>query len=108
MARSRQTCCRLIEREPALAARACPEHPTLLAELARSVDDEWALTLADVLLRRTTLGLDARQGLDCLEQLAADVGTFLDWDADERREQVGGYRATIEPMRRFSSAAVVT
>jgi glycerol-3-phosphate dehydrogenase len=98
---------RLVERQPELAARACPEHPTLLAELARSVDHEWALTLADVLLRRTTLGLDARQGLDCLEHLAAAVGAFLSWDAVEQREQVAAYRATIEPMRRFSSVAVV-
>jgi glycerol-3-phosphate dehydrogenase len=94
---------RLAEREPALRERACPDHPTLVAELARAVHDEWALSLGDVLLRRTTLGLDARQGLDCLPQLAAQVGRFLDWDEPEQQRQIELYRATLEPMRRFST-----
>ena len=37
--------------------RVCPHQPTILAQLDRAVEDEWALSLGDVLLRRTPLGL---------------------------------------------------
>jgi glycerol-3-phosphate dehydrogenase len=94
------------ERQPTLAEHVCPHQPTIRAELERAVTDEWALTLGDVLLRRTTLGLDACQALDCLDDVAAQVGGLLGWDAAEQARQVAAYRHEIEPMRRFSRAPV--
>ena len=64
--------------------------------------DEWALTLGDVLLRRTPLGLHACQALDCLESIAHQMAGLLGWNAAERDRQVAAYRQEIEPMRRFS------
>jgi glycerol-3-phosphate dehydrogenase len=92
--------------DPRLAARVCPDHPTILAQIAHSVEDEWALTLGDVLLRRTPIGLSACQGLDCLDQVASEMASLLCWDAPERARQVDAYRHEIEPMRRFSREAV--
>ena len=64
---------------------------------------EWAQTLGDVLLRRTTLGLTACQGLDCIDDVAARMGGLLGWDAGRQKAEVERYRAEIEPMRRFST-----
>jgi len=90
------------ERDPKLVTRVCHHQPTILAQLERAVADEWAVTLADVLLRRTPLGLQACQALDCLDSIAQQTAGLLGWTAAERDEQVAAYRREIEPMRRFS------
>src|SRR5207248_7480177 len=46
----------LAERDAALTRRVCPNQPTIAAQLARAVADEWALSIGDVLLRLTPLG----------------------------------------------------
>jgi glycerol-3-phosphate dehydrogenase len=93
------------ERDPRLAQRVCAHQPTIGAQIERAVAAEWALSLGDVLLRRTPLGLEACQALDCLDNLAVQVGELLGWDAAERARQVEVYRREIEPMRRFSRSA---
>src|SRR5438132_7428855 len=90
------------ERNPTLVQRVCPHQPTILAQLERAVMDEWALTLGDVLLRRTPLGLHALQALACLDMIAHQMAGLLGWNAAERDRQVAAYRQEIEPMRRFS------
>ena len=53
---------RLAEADPALARRISPDLPDIAAEAAFAADHEQAHTVADVLLRRTRLGLlDARR-----------------------------------------------
>jgi glycerol-3-phosphate dehydrogenase len=90
------------ERDPRLAERVCPHEPTIGAQLERAVVDEWALSLADVLLRRTPLGLDACQALECLDQVADRLAALLGWDPAQRQTHIEAYRREIEPMRRFS------
>jgi glycerol-3-phosphate dehydrogenase len=97
-----------VEREPRLAERVCPDEPTIAAQLQHSVENEWARSLGDVLLRRTGLGLRACQALDCLDSAAEFVAPLLNWDAAEQRRQADAYRREIEPMRRFSRASALT
>ncbi len=96
----------LAEQEPRLAERLCPEQPSIAAEIVRAVRDEWAVSLADVLLRRTPLGLHACQALDCLDTIAEHMARVVGWDAAKRARQVEAYRREIEPLRRFSTTAV--
>ncbi len=93
-----------VERDRSLGARVCPHQPTIVAQLARAVEAEWATSLGDVLLRRTPLGLAPDQALGCLDALAARLGELLGWDATERAAQVAAYRREIAPMRRLSTA----
>jgi glycerol-3-phosphate dehydrogenase len=65
------------------------------------------MSLGDVLLRRTPLGLHACQALDCLDAVVAHVGPLLGWDVGEQRRQVDAYRAEIAPMRRLSRSEVL-
>jgi glycerol-3-phosphate dehydrogenase len=87
-----------------LGQRLCPHHPTILAQVARARDDEWAQTLSDVMLRRTTLGLTACQADGCLDRIAEGVAQIFDWSPAERARQLAAYRTELEPMRRFSRA----
>ena len=61
------------------------------------------MTLGDVLLRRTAIGLAACQGLDRIETIADLVGELLGWDPARRIAEVAAYRGEIAPMRRFST-----
>ena len=91
-----------IERNQGLAERVCPNEPTIAAQLEHAVESEWALSLGDVLLRRTALGLRACQALDCLDTVVERVAPLLGWDTAERASQVEAYRRELAPMRRFS------
>ena len=88
--------------DPSLLGPLCPHHDGVAAEVAHAVRAEWALTLGDVLLRRTAQGLGACQALDCVDEVARRMGDLLGWDGERRKAEVAAYRREIEPMRRFS------
>ncbi len=81
----------------------CAHAPTTRADIEHAVRAEWAMTLADVLLRRTAIGLSACQGLDRLDAIADQVGSVLGWDPARRAVEMDAYRREIAPMRRFST-----
>ncbi len=93
----------LAAKDPSLAAPLCPHQHGVAAEIAHAVSREWAMTLGDVLLRRTALGLAPCQGLDCLDAVADLMARLLGWDAERRKSEVTAYCREIEPMRRFSA-----
>ncbi len=88
--------------DPSLAGPLCPHHHGVTAEVAYAVSREWAMTIGDVLLRRTAVGLGPCQGLDCVDAVAAVMGRLLGWDDERRKREVAAYCREIEPMRRFS------
>jgi glycerol-3-phosphate dehydrogenase len=88
--------------DPSLAAPLCPHHRGVAAEITHAVRSEWAMTIGDVMLRRTSIGLGQCQGLDCLDAVAEMMGRLLGWDAERRKNEVDAYCREIEPMRRFS------
>jgi len=94
----------LVDADPSLAEPLCPHGAVGAADVLHAVGREWALTLGDVLLRRTMLGVRACQALDCIERVADVAGGALGWDAERRGREIAAYRSEIEPMRRFSTA----
>jgi glycerol-3-phosphate dehydrogenase len=74
----------LASEQPELARRIVPDLPDLLAEAPFSVRHEQAASLADVLLRRTRLGLlDARSLVDAAgpaRTVAEAMAPELGWD----------------------------
>jgi glycerol-3-phosphate dehydrogenase len=93
----------LTRADPSLASPLCPHHRGIEAEIVHAVQNEWAETLGDVLLRRNALGLSACQALDCVDRVADRMGSVLGWDQERRRKEVEAYRREVEPMRRFST-----
>jgi glycerol-3-phosphate dehydrogenase len=82
----------LIEASPELADRLVPELPYVRAEVFWVCRNELALTLEDVLARRTHIALEDRmRGLGCARAVASLMGCALRWDAAEQARQVAGY-----------------
>jgi glycerol-3-phosphate dehydrogenase len=84
-----------IEREPSLRASIAPGTAATRAEVVHAVEAEDAVTLADVLLRRTCLGLARDRALSLVEPVAAICG-FSAADIDEYRETVRSEQ--VEPV----------
>jgi len=75
----------------------------LRAEIAHALDEEMALTLEDLLERRTRLLLfDPRQGLACAAAVAEIAAARLGWDAARTGAELEGYRALAASLRRFA------
>lgn len=94
----------LARSEPDLAERILPGHPYLWAEVVHAVRAEMALTLADVLVRRTHLFYEAADGgvevADAVaRRMAGEPG--IGWDHAEVARQVGTYRREVEGSRGF-------
>ena len=91
---------RLAAAAPELGRRISPDLPDILAEAAYAAGHEQARSLADVLLRRTRLGLlDARRlGGDAAEgpRLAAGaIAGELDWDEARLEREVSDWRDCV-------------
>ncbi|HUS14992.1 MAG TPA: glycerol-3-phosphate dehydrogenase/oxidase, partial [Chloroflexia bacterium] len=86
----------LIAADPALGGRIVPDLPYLLAEVVYACRYEMALTLEDVLARRTRIAIeDWHQGAQCALDVATRMAAELGWDAAELARQIGVYLATV-------------
>ena len=70
------------------ARRITQDQPTTVAEVLHAVREEMALSLADIVLRRTPLGTFGHPGRAALETCAAIAGSALAWDAARRAREI--------------------
>lgn len=89
----------LVRGDPALAERFDPESPAIAAELVLAVEDEFAVTIADVFARRILLAFEPGHGRGGLERAADILGTHLQWTPDERARQIGDYELWLDHLR---------
>src|SRR5262249_31527177 len=72
------------------------------AEIEHALDEEMALTLEDLLDRRTrSLSFDRRQGIDGVEAAAAISAQRLGWSAERAAAEIDGYRRLAASLRSF-------
>jgi glycerol-3-phosphate dehydrogenase len=76
-----------VTQDPASAA-AIPGTTTLLAEIQHAIEQEMALHLEDVVLRRTDLGAGAHPGAASLLSAANEMAMRLGWSAQRTAEEV--------------------
>jgi glycerol-3-phosphate dehydrogenase len=89
----------LCEEHPGLAEPIVPGHPDLMAEVVIAARAEQARSVADVLLRRTRLGLVAASELrdsSRVEAVAAALGDELGWDAARVSAEAGAWGPVVE------------
>jgi glycerol-3-phosphate dehydrogenase len=98
-------CERILARvaERPAAGAVVPGLPGVLrAEIEHALDDEMALTLEDLLERRTrSLSFDRRQGLEGVEAAAAIAAERLGWDTRRTADEIAGYRRLAASLRSF-------
>jgi glycerol-3-phosphate dehydrogenase len=84
-----------------LAERVDPSRPYLLAELLYAVREELALTLGDLLIRRTPLAFETPdQGRSAARRVAASVAEWLAWSPAETQAAIAEYDAEVERVFR--------
>jgi glycerol-3-phosphate dehydrogenase len=91
----------VVARDEALARPVLPALPDPRAEVVTAVEEEWAMTLEDVLRRRTQLALfDSTAGATAAPDVATLMGARLGWTADAIAEAAHGYEERTRAERR--------
>ncbi|MBI4246233.1 MAG: glycerol-3-phosphate dehydrogenase/oxidase [Candidatus Rokubacteria bacterium] len=81
--------------------RLCPHNPEIVAQLQVAVQDELAVSLQDVMLRRTGIGLSRCQGEDCAEAIGRRMGQLCGWTPRRLQAELDAYHAWVVRSRRF-------
>jgi len=90
----------LMSEDRSLAGPLVPEGPWRLAEVVYQARREMALTVSDVLIRRThAFHLRADQAVSAAPVVAQLLAQELGWDAERRSASVAAYLADVERMR---------
>ncbi len=76
------------EGDSELAEKVCDTRDELRCEVLHAVKREMALTLEDVLLRRTGIGTIGHPGRDALEVCAEIMAKELGWSDEKKREEI--------------------
>jgi glycerol-3-phosphate dehydrogenase len=84
--------------------RLCPRNPEIVAQLHHALREELAVSLQDVLLRRTGIGQSRCQGLDCAEPIAARMAELGGWTKRRLDAELEAYSQHVERSRRFRQA----
>ncbi len=93
---------RLAQSEPQYGEPVVPDHPTLWAELVHAMRREMAVTLGDLLVRRTHLFYVApRRILDALPDVAAVAAREMEWDGARQDAELAAYRYEVERNNTF-------
>jgi glycerol-3-phosphate dehydrogenase len=86
------------------AERLCPSNPDIVAQLYQAVDQEMAVSLQDVLLRRTSIGQSTCLGLDCAPAIAARMAEMLGWSSRRLEAELEAWQQHVDRALRFRSA----
>lgn len=87
----------IISENPKMSERIIPDLPYIKAEILHAASHEGALSVEDVLLRRTRISFEASDsGLSASNEVAEIIGTVLNWSAADRRGSVQSFAQLIE------------
>ena len=74
--------------QPELARRIDPRLPVTIAEVEHAIHNEMALTLSDVVARRTELGSTGLPSIDTLQKCASLIGTEFQWSSGRQQQEI--------------------
>src|SRR5207253_8465311 len=81
--------------------RLCPQNPEIVAQLHLAVQEEMAVSLQDVLLRRTGIGTSRCQGEDCAEAIGHRMAELLGWTPRRLQAELEAYGAHVARSHKF-------
>ncbi len=87
--------CEQVELNPLLRERISKNRPYILAEIDYYIKHEKAVTLNDIMFRRTQLQLSDEQGLDCVESIVNRMAEILEWSSDKKRDEIAKYKESL-------------
>jgi len=74
----------------------CPHTPHIVAEAADAFDNQCAVTLGDVLLRRVPIALGACWSAECKHVAARQIASAVDWDEKRLGGELEQFEAECE------------
>jgi glycerol-3-phosphate dehydrogenase len=87
-----------------MAGRICPPLPYLISEIPFCVQEEFAQTLEDFMLRRTRIvNEDSKQGLECASLVVEEMGRLLGWDRERKETEIERYRKNVARTRLYKA-----
>ena len=90
----------MVADNPALGEALVEGRPELLAQVNYGVEHELAVTVADIMIRRTQLFFrDVDQGLGCASVVAAQMAELLGWDDERVGTELEQYREEVQRSR---------
>ena len=81
--------------------RLCPHNTDIVAQLHRAVHEEMAVSLQDVLLRRTGIGTSACQGVDCAQSIGERMAVLCGWSGRRLTAELDAFTAHVERSHKF-------
>jgi glycerol-3-phosphate dehydrogenase len=87
--------CEGMDLDPSLKEKFSPDQPYTLAELSYFINYEKAITLNDVMFRRTQLQLSEGQGLGCAERVAEEMAKILNWSPEKTKAELENYKESL-------------
>jgi glycerol-3-phosphate dehydrogenase len=94
----------LLRTHPVLREQICRHQPDLKVELVYAIEQESAISLSDIFLRRTTIGWTRCHGRDCAATAAAFLGEYLGWTPARMEAELENFFLESEDAcRRISS-----
>ena len=94
----------LARKIPDGTSRLCPENPEIVAQLHHAVAEEMAISLQDVLFRRTAIGQSACLGLDCHEAIGGRMAALAGWSTRRLTAELEAYSAAVDRSLRFRAS----
>jgi glycerol-3-phosphate dehydrogenase len=91
-------------KQPDLARRIAPPLPVTAAEVQHAVHHEMALTLADVVERRTELGSTGLPSMAALQKCASLISGELQWSSERQQQEIESVIQTY-PFRQTETIA---
>jgi glycerol-3-phosphate dehydrogenase len=87
----------IVAADESMAERLIPDLPYIKAEILHAASHEGALSVEDVLLRRTRISFEASDsGLSVADKVADLIGTVLNWSAADRKDSIQSYERVVE------------
>ena len=94
----------LARKIPDGTARLCPSNPEIVAQLHHGVAEEMAISLQDVLFRRTAIGQSACLGLDCYEAIGGRMAALAGWSSRRLTAELEAYRGAVDRSLKFRTS----
>ncbi|CAB4864143.1 MAG: FAD-dependent oxidoreductase [Actinobacteria bacterium] len=87
----------LIKESPSLAVKLATDLPYIKAEIFYAASHEGALTVDDVISRRTRIAFEAENhGVDLADSIAEIIAPVLGWSNKERKTSVAAYISLVD------------
>ncbi|MFM1910273.1 MAG: hypothetical protein RLZZ545_971, partial [Actinomycetota bacterium] len=86
----------IVAADETMAERLIPDLPYIKAEILHAASHEGALSVEDVLLRRTRISFEAGDsGASVADEVAHIIGSVLHWNASDRKDSVQSFMKVI-------------